>query len=146
MKGRAFLACPFLRGERMIFKNAVLLREQQGEGLTILSLARKIKEYVEGLDEAKEAVGILDYWSLSRAEINNSTLDADDTREVVGHVNTGGNEGVYLDVFVRTRTDEVQVMTLKTLDEDIRAYALMGMLSGLIYMAGEVYLYANDLY
>lgn len=95
-----------------------------------------MKEYVP---EYQEIDKILDY-SLSHDD--NWQVPCEDTVEAI--VNTGGSEGIYIDVYLRHNDKKRCIMVFKTLDDSMDAYMKMGMLAGILTIAIENYQCFND--
>lgn len=118
---------------------------------TNVSMGETVKKVVEALEWLKEDLAILDYWlvkdyhpmMLSENPKKNCFMD------VQAIVNTGGSEGIYVDVAVRQRIYEdgslnyISLGTLKTLEDSLEAYASMGRLAGVITAVAEKYWLIN---
>ena len=114
-------------------------------------MGNSVKKVVEIIPWLKDDLAILDYWivdDLHPVEIVEH-LNKDRFMDVQAIVNTGGSEGIYVDVFVRQdiygsdQINRVDLMTLKSLDESLEAYASMGKIAGVITAVAETFLLIN---
>ena len=118
-------------------------------------MGEKIEKAIRELPETeflKEDLEILDYWLVEdydKAEIVEHKKQ-DYFMDLRAIVNTGGSEGIYVDVILRRgyyndrgKIETIPLMTLKTLREDLEAYGIMGRIAGAITAIGEVYLFIN---
>ena len=119
---------------------------------TNVDMGNKIKEVLYSLDWLGNDLQILDYVLAAERDCQELTEveGVDCFVDIQAIVNTGGSEGIYIDVVLRRKylrdsraMDLIPVMTLKTLDESLEAYASMGKLSGVITALGEWFVYAN---
>ena len=110
----------------------------------------RIVEVMHDLPELKDAFSHLDYVS-SRSYLD-PDLSLDDNLEfdhVEAIVNTGGNEGIYIDCKlilydVKSRSCVKRDFgTLKTLNEGITGYMEMGKLAGAFTYVAELYFLLN---
>lgn len=125
-------------------KNYRELKHDFGAGephlLTNDELHKDIVAWMEEyIPEYKDIAEILDY-SLPHNE--NWRVPYEDS--VIAIVNTGGSEGVYLDVYFCQQEKKHRVMVFKTLHASIDAYMKMGMLAGILTAAVENYQCQNE--
>lgn len=97
---------------------------------------------IEKIDELKEVIDILDYHIAEKYAVTYVMNDM----EVVALVNTGGSEGIYIDVYLTHHErvgEKIKLGTIKTLREDLEAYMLMGKLAGALTIVSENFLNYN---
>ncbi len=113
------------------------LKMDEPEPWTAEQVFNKIVSVMKQLPEMKAATSCLDY---AIGEDYNEWAAKPHTAEeweqvcfCYGKVNTGGSEGVYIDVFCHENwhaNHRVPFGTFKTLEEGFLAYVLMGQISG----------------
>lgn len=130
-------------------RQALLKMEEPGPW-TVLQVFDKIVSVMKQLPEMKAAMSCLDYalgedyggWA-------SEPYTAEEWEQVCscyGKVNTGGSEGVYIDVYCHRNwkdTNRVSFGTFKTLKEGFPAYILMGQISGAFTKLFEEWQRAN---
>lgn len=110
----------------------------------------KITEVMGSLPEMKGAMSCLDYalgedygdWAAKP----HTAEEWEQVCHCYGKVNTGGSEGVYIDVYCHENwheTRRVPFGTFKTLEEGFLAYILMGQISGAFTKLFEEWQWAN---
>ena len=130
-----------------------MLTEEKKPLLSTADMAEKIEKALYELEFLREDLSSVDYISYRETEWHPHILEEhqhkDWYQDVRAIVCTGGSEGIYVDVYVRRmylddqRTDEIPLMTVKTLHEGVEDYASMGRIAGAITYLGEAYLFLN---
>ena len=116
---------------------------------TNVSMGESIKKSVEKIEWLKDDLSILDYWNIGGWRQVEIIKNKDCNMDIQAIVNTGGSEGIYIDVAVRQHIYEdgsiqrIPLMTLKTLEESLKAYGAMGRIAGVITAVAETFLSVN---
>lgn len=108
---------------------------------TNITMFDNIITYLKTLPELVEAFGILDYDSSALRPKN--LLQGEDY-EVCAHVNTGSCEGIYIDCYLKSKDNVIDLGTIKTLEEGMDGYIKLGQIAGAFVLAGDNYLWFNE--
>ena len=127
-----------------------LLKMKQPGPWTPAQVFDKIVSVMKQLPGMEAAIQCLDYaLGEDYGEWASKSYTAEEWEQVCfcyGKVNTGGSEGVYIDVYCHRKwkeTNRVPFGTFKTLREDFEAYILMGQISGAFTRLFEEWQWAN---
>ena len=127
-----------------------LLKMEEPGPWTVRQVFEKIVSVMKQLPEMEAAMSCLDYaLGEDYGEWASKPYTADEWEQVYscyGKVNTGGSEGVYIDVYCHRNWKEanrVPFGTFKTLREDFESYILMGQISGAFTKLFEEWQWAN---
>lgn len=126
------------------------LKMDEPEPWTAEQVFNKIVRIMKQLPEMKAAMSCLDYalgedygdWAVKP----HTAEEWEQVCHCYGKVNTGGSEGVYIDVYCHEswrETSRVPFGTFKTLEEGFLAYILMGQISGAFTKLFEEWQWAN---
>ena len=120
-----------------------MLEEKKGE-LKTCDLYKKIWSYVSTLESLKESIEIIEYALPYRFP---QTIPSGCV-EFTAIVNTGGNEGIYIDLCLTYENEKkerqlLNVGVIKTLCEDMDSYIKMGMIAGALTLSANNYLMLN---
>ena len=120
-----------------------MLEEKKGE-LKTCDLYKKIWSYVSTLESLKESIEIIEYALPCRIS---QTIPSSFV-EFTAIVNTGGNEGIYIDLCLTYENEKkerqlLDVGIVKTLCEDMDSYIKMGMIAGALTLSANNYLMLN---
>ena len=126
------------------------LRMEEPGPWTAKQVFDKITEVMKSLPAMKDAMSCLDY-ALgedygSWAKQPHTAEEWEEVYQCYGKVNTGGSEGVYIDVYCHENWKEISRTsfgTFKTLRDDFEAYLLMGQISGAFTALFEEWQWAN---
>ena len=80
-------------------------------------------------EEYKEAARILDYELCS--SVGTDHMDYEDIRDIYAVESYGGSEGIYVDVYAKSKNAMMFIITFKTLDADKDAWMTMGKIAAL---------------
>lgn len=121
-------------------------RNLVSEKKTVQSLFDTILKELSEQTVYSDAAEILDYNLCASDNLDLSQIENIWDYQVVALLNTGGSEGIYVDLFLkpaRSGEEKIDIGTWKTLDEGPAGYAKMGVIAGLLTYATEVWMYRN---
>jgi len=101
---------------------------------------KRVWEVASNLKILQDVVPILEYVLPESSGVCNVPSECD----IISLVNTGSSEGICVDSYCVTESGQrIKLGTIKTLRDDIDAYALMGKLSGVLTLLFEMYICCN---
>lgn len=128
-----------MKAQAEAIRTALTINPEGFPDLSTEVIFEQIRSAIADQPQLREAFGILDY-VLADDDAIPAELWSNGYPEAI--VSTGGSEGIYIDVAIRS-WDEPQKAhdfgTFKTLREDFEAYCLMGQIAGAMTRAIEVW-------
>ncbi len=118
-----------------------LLKAWDNEKYNTEVIFQTIDGCMKELESLKDVYGILDY---GNPYFQSTVLDRDAEYTLCSHVNIGGSEGIYMDVYLTdVNKNLIRLGTYKTLEDDLNASILMGKLAGAFEFLFELYYMVN---